>query len=98
MPRDEWPPDAVSYVLADFDDINHEDSNDSEVSVGDRRQEVVFIGPRFGERTQRSLICSTLDQCLLNDEEWAEYKSIQNEEGKLQARFANAMEAKVVSY
>ena len=98
LPREEWPADAVSYVLADFDDVNHEDANNPEDTVGDRRQEVVFIGPKFGDQSQQGLICDALDKCLLGDEEWHDYKSIQNDEEKLQARFANAIETKMMSY
>jgi G3E family GTPase len=98
LPRSEWPEDASTYVLRDFDDIAHEDEKNPENSVGDRRQEVVFIGPRFGDKSRQSLICQTLDQCLLGDVEYQEYKSIQYKEKQLETRFANAIPSKIVSY
>ena len=51
MPRDRWPEEAVATILFDFDD-----SNNSDNSIGDRRQELVFIGLRFGETRSQTLL------------------------------------------
>eukprot|EP00894_Picocystis_sp_ML_P002215 jgi/Pico_ML_1/52732/g3397.t1 len=61
--RSEWPTDqeAQKSILNDF-------SKDE--SIGDRRQELVFIGIGMEQAT----IESSLDQALLSDEELGEYK------------------------
>lgn len=61
--RSEWPTDqeAQKSILNDF-------SKDE--SIGDRRQELVFIGIGMDQAT----IESSLDQALLSDEELGEYK------------------------
>ena len=98
LPREQWPEDAVQYALQDFDDVNHDDQHRPMDTVGDRRQEIVFIGPKFGTLDAQTVISETLDQCLLQEKEYEEYKSIQYDEETLRARFANAIEAKLVSY
>jgi G3E family GTPase len=98
LPRDQWPLEAVDYVLSDFDDMSHDDIERPENTVGDRRQEVVFIGPKFDQKSRQTLIRQCLDQCLLQDDEMSEYKAIQYNEEKLNARFANAIEAKILTY
>ena len=95
LPRNQWPEGVDDYVLKDFDDIEHDDSTNN-VGVGDRRQEIVFIGPNYGK--YQTTIRECLNQCLLTDSEYKEYQSMQSEESKLQARFANAIESKLVSY
>ncbi|WIA33984.1 hypothetical protein OEZ86_007079 [Tetradesmus obliquus] len=63
VPDEEWP-DAASgqrgIILADF-----------QPSVGDRRQEIVFIGAGMDE----DKICAQLDSALLTDEELAVYNT-----------------------
>jgi G3E family GTPase len=98
LPREQWPEDAYEYAIKDFDDPAHDDINKPMDTVGDRRQEVVFIGQKYGDPKRKQLICDTLDQCLLQDKEYDEYNGIQYDEEKLQARFANVIESKYVRY
>jgi G3E family GTPase len=97
LPRNQWPMDVNDYVLQDFDNVEHCDATNP-VGVGDRRQEVVFIGQRFGSADCQMQIRDTLNQCLLDDKEYEDYKSIQSEESQLQTRFANVIETKVATY
>ena len=88
-----WPPDVGDYVLHDYDNIYHneiDDSTDADdadheaagvdntriATVGDRRQELVFIGLGFGASKKQQLIQETLDRCLLTDPEYEKYRSI----------------------
>jgi G3E family GTPase len=98
LPRDQWPVEAVSSLLEDFDDPNHEDGNAESASVGDRRQELVFIGPRLGDREKQECIFDALNLCLLTDGEWSEYQRKKTDEAGLRAAFANTINARVVSY
>ncbi|KAF5830577.1 hypothetical protein DUNSADRAFT_14343 [Dunaliella salina] len=68
VPEDEWPNDeaALKRILADFSP-NHPE-------MGDRRQEIAFIGKDLKEHAIRSM----LDTCLATEEEVAAAK-----EGKL---------------
>jgi G3E family GTPase len=98
LPRDQWPPEVDAYVLQDFDIAAHDDATNP-VGVGDRRQEVVFIGPDYANSGDcQSQIRETLNRCLLDDEEYNEYKSIESDESKLKARFANGIESKLATY
>ena len=99
LPRDQWPEDAHDYAIQDFDDPAHDDVNRPKDTVGDRRQEVVFIGQKYSDPERKQLICDTLDQCLLQDKEYDEYKEMQyGSEESLKARFANVIESKYVRY
>lgn len=62
VPDDEWPLEEAQrgMILSDFAPL-----------VGDRRQEIVFIGVGMDE----SKICAQLDEALLTDEECAKYWS-----------------------
>jgi G3E family GTPase len=99
LPRSQWPEGIEDYVFQDFDDPSHDDSksNDAE-TVGDRRQEVVFIGPNFDSPSKQGEIQATLDQCLLSQEEYDEYKRLRGKETELQIRFSNSMESKYVNF
>lgn len=97
LPRDQWPADVDEYVLQDFDNDQHDDATNP-VGVGDRRQEVVFIGPTFGGAAAQAQVQEILSKCLLNDAEYEEYQSIQVDESKLETRFANVIESKYVQY
>ncbi len=89
LPRSDWPPEAVETVLEDFDSRDHaEDSIDSDnhnmsVSVGDRRQELVFIGKLLGTHSVNVDIANVLDQCLLSDTEYELYCKSKNDEATL---------------
>jgi len=126
LPRNQWPEGVDEYVLADFDDVHHPSENygnDNDTvddatplpeSVGDRRQEVVFIGLKFGKASNQQCIRETLDKCLLTDDEYEDYRSIisgdctngNDEETAaaadpdllLQNRFPTVMESEYVNY
>ncbi|CAB9503703.1 CobW domain-containing protein [Seminavis robusta] len=98
LSRAEWPPDAKSTILADFDDPNHDDQDTGCDSVGDRRQEVVFIGAGLQTDQQQTAICSGLDQCLLNDSEWDEFRTNRATESALRTTFANGLPVKMLTY
>ncbi|KAI2500195.1 CobW/HypB/UreG [Fragilaria crotonensis] len=87
LPRDQWPPEAVSALMADFDDPQHSEDDAAGETVGDRRQEIVFIGQRLGRREDQKSLQMGLDHCLLNDDEWASFRSKRSSEEELQAAF-----------
>lgn len=64
-PKDMWPDDTTE-LLKDF-------SQDS--FIGDRRQELVFIG----QELKKSQICTILDKALLTEEEYDGFKKVVNE-------------------
>jgi G3E family GTPase len=97
LPRAYWPEGTEEYVLPDFDKLDHDDTTNP-VGVGDRRQEVVFIGTGFADPISQSEIRDALSQCLLDDKEYAEYKLMQSNEEKLQSRFSRVIEPKAVTY
>jgi G3E family GTPase len=98
LPRDQWPAEAIEAVLSDFDDPNHNEEDLSTDSVGDRRQEVVLIGPRLTNSEYQEEICENLDKCLLTDAEWATYKACKDSEEKLAAAFVSPLIPRMVSY
>jgi G3E family GTPase len=61
LPEEEWPedPQICSMIMRDFD---------ADPRVGDRRQEVVFIG-QFNPQQKQELL-DTLNSCLVTEEEW----------------------------
>jgi hypothetical protein len=98
LPRDQWPTEAIETVLSDFDDPNHDEQDPSTDSVGDRRQEVVLIGPRLGNNAYQVEICESLDKCLLTDAEWGTYKEARGCDAKLAAAFVSPIIPRMVSY
>lgn len=96
LPRDQWPPEAEDAILIDFDDRDHSEASES--SVGDRRQELVIIGPGLGDDASRVSISGVLNQCLLNDEEWYVYKANRADEEALQSKFPNPIQAVLVPF
>jgi G3E family GTPase len=98
LERKSWPPEAVSAILSDFvsDQILAEDP--SLDFVGDRRQEIVFIGPSLGSSRSQEAVSAALDQCLLNDEEWQAYRRLRVDDRELQARFPNPIEPRMLTY
>jgi G3E family GTPase len=98
LERERWPPEAVPAILSDFvpDRILKEDP--SLDFVGDRRQEIVFIGPTLGSSQSQEAVSSALDQCLLNDEEWQTYCRLRADDRELQERFPNPIESRMLTY
>ena len=96
----QWPDEAKESVLADFDSVDHDETADSPSSstVGDRRQEIVFIGPGLGSLDSQTAIKTALDSCLLNDEEWDNFRSKRDDEASLQAFFANPLQTRMLTY
>jgi len=85
LKRDQWPSSAVDIILEDFDDVDHDDEDVEFNSVGDRRQEIVFIGQSILDNEPE--IVSMLEAALLNDEEWKNYVKDRGDEDALLARF-----------
>jgi G3E family GTPase len=96
LPRDQWPPEAISSLLSDFDDPHHTEG--SQLSVGDRRQEIVFIGQGIGNLEEQQALQQGLDQCLLQDDEWLTFLQNRSSEQKLQTLFVNPIPTRMVSY
>ncbi|KAL3823846.1 hypothetical protein ACHAXA_004118 [Cyclostephanos tholiformis] len=50
LPKQLWPEDVTDSILIDFDSMDHNEAASSLTSsmVGDRQQEIVFIGPGIG--------------------------------------------------
>ncbi|KAA1090439.1 hypothetical protein PGT21_001285 [Puccinia graminis f. sp. tritici] len=68
IPREEWSddPEVIRAILADFEE-----------PWGDRRQEIVMIGTEMRSGGEKRLQ-EALDACLLDDQEWAQWKKIMN--------------------
>lgn len=110
LPRNQWPPESIPTILVDFDDVNHSEddenytngnssgSSSSRASVGDRRQEVVLIGPCLADPVKQRLIHQALEQCLLTDTEWNLFNKIQFSEQELAKTFPNPIAASVSTY
>jgi len=97
-PPSQWPPEAVPTILADFDDPNHNEDDPMADSVGDRRQEIVFIGPGLIDESRKAEIVTCLNQCLLDDREFEEYKANKLSEASLRTAFVNPLAARMLSY
>lgn len=98
LPREQWPLEAVSAILQDFDDGEHDEQDARLTSVGDRRQEIVFIGPTLGDSLNQEVISRVLNQCLLQDSEWPAYADTCSNEAALASAFPSKIIAKYVSY
>jgi G3E family GTPase len=105
LDRQYWPPAGQETILSDFDDRNHEEVDflrsppvSDAFSVGDRRQEVVFIGPSLGLSKNRDAIFSALDQCIVTSDEWQQYVESQFDENKLQSVFVNPIQRRELVY
>ncbi|GKY93239.1 hypothetical protein MPSEU_000291600 [Mayamaea pseudoterrestris] len=98
LDRAQWPSEAVQSILQDFDSAEHDENDSSFVTVGDRRQEVVFIGPNMGSSMNQCLLAETLDQCLLQDDEWALYFKKRKDTPALRATYANPFQVRMVTY
>ncbi|KAL7560326.1 hypothetical protein ACA910_020250 [Epithemia clementina (nom. ined.)] len=104
LAREKWPPPLVNTILQDFDDCSHyEDGmvsprNTQAVTVGDRRQDLVFIGPTLADPHRQEQISRALDQCLLTDAEWETFLANRFDEYALQTTFPSPITAKLVNY
>jgi len=100
LPKQQWPEEVVDSILGDFDSPDHDESisSPSTSTVGDRRQEVVFIGPGLGSVDAQSTIKSTLDSCLLNNEEWDIFRSKRDDEASLTCQFENSLQTRMLTY
>ena len=97
LPRAQWPPEAKESILADFDSAGHDEGGDS-ATVGDRRQEIVFIGPGLASQKEQQVIIKALDSCLLNDDEWNFYRSIKTNEEALVSSFESVLPTRMLTY
>lgn len=99
LPRQQWPEEAKESILADFDVLEHDDAAASPATstVGDRRQEVVFIGPGLASSGAQAVIQAALNACLLNDEEWDVYRAERHDEASL-THFENPLETRMLTY
>lgn len=84
--------------MVDFDDQGHEEENPETVSVGDRRQEIVFIGSGIEGAGHKERLIDSLDRCLLDDEEYQDFRAKRDDEELLQTTFKNPIEARMVSF
>lgn len=100
LDRDQWPEEAIDDILIDFDCVDHIDDDNVELmeSVGDRRQEIVFIGQGLNNIKQQEIIKQCLDSCLLTEEEFILYTKIRHEEDELSTRFENSFEIEMLTY
>jgi G3E family GTPase len=78
LDQSQWPLEDTSQILEDFDDTIIDSIESYPYSlVGDRRQEVVWIGPGLSLGTKRQqLITKALQDCLLADDEWTTYQKL----------------------
>ena len=97
LSRDQWPEEAVDTILSDFDDVEHVEEGNALETVGDRRQEVVFIGPNLSDSGAQDSICETLNSCLLSDEEWESYKKNCTKDASLRSLFTNPLTARMMT-
>lgn len=112
LERYHWPEEAIDDILRDFDDVNHVDDDDkfitalessstlssSSSSVGDRRQEIVFIGQGLDDLKRQHTLKESLDACLLSDEEFQEYKQLCTDEDELSSNFGNEIDVQMMTF
>lgn len=65
--KSKWPKEATEAIESDF--LPNDDF------VGDRRNELVFIGEFDSDAKSKKKITDMLDGCLLTSQEYEEYKS-----------------------
>jgi hypothetical protein len=82
----------MDTILADFDVSEESDS------VGDRRQEIVFIGTGIDSPECHRDILQSLDACLLRQDEWDVYLSKRNDENELKSAFLNPVTPRMVTF
>jgi hypothetical protein len=66
-------------------------------TVGDRRQQIVFIGVGLSSPHSQATLGRSLDACLLNDDEWDIFRSIRDDESSL-ACFENPLDVRMMTY
>lgn len=66
-------------------------------TVGDRRQEIVFIGPGISSLDSQATLKRSLDSCLLNDDEWDIFRSRRDDEASL-TYFENSLDVRMMTY
>lgn len=97
-----WPDEARESILADFDSPAHNDETAATTAsidtVGDRRQEIVFIGPGLGSFDSQAKVKLALDSCLLNDEEWNDFRQNWDDEAALMKSYQNALHTRMLTY
>ncbi len=96
--RDQWPEEAIDDILIDFDCADHDDNVEVMESVGDRRQEIVFIGQCLNNIKKQEIIEQCLDSCLLTEDEFALYTKMRNEENELSTKFVNPFNIEMLTY
>lgn len=94
--RSQWPEENTEGILSDFDSVDHNESKGD--TVGDRRQEIVFIGPGLGAQTFQSAITEMLDSCLLTDEEWETFRLNRDDESSLISCFESTIDIRMLTY
>jgi len=97
LPREQWPAEATSMILTDFDNTDHVEGIDS-ISVGDRRQEIVFIGQGLGDISSQTKIGEELDNCLLDNDEWNFFRAQRDDEEQLREKFLNPIDTRMATY
>jgi len=83
LEKGRWPVDSIDEIEEDFD---------GDEMVGDRRQEIVFIGE--GVHEMEEPIKALLDACLLNEEEWKQYCELSADQKKLGELFPSDIEVR----
>ena len=58
----------------------------------------MFIGAGLLREDRKADIIASLNQCLLDDREWEEYKDKKADETFLRKTFSNSLAAKMLSY
>ena len=94
--RSQWPDENTEGILSDFDSVDHNESTGE--TVGDRRQEIVFIGPGIGSRISQSAITEMLDTCLLTDEEWETFRLNRDDASSLNSCFQSMIDTRMLTY
>lgn len=97
LDRSQWPMEAVKTILQDFDSADHDESDPAFKTVGDRRQEIVFIGPELNSAASQAVLEEALSRCLLRDDEWSSYCTNRNDEVTLRKAFANPLQVKMMT-
>jgi len=98
LPQDQWPEEARDEILVDFDNSNHDEIAYDFSSVGDRRQEVVLIGPGMANSKNRMHIQDALRECLLTEQEYQEYQDLANDENELKAAFLSPLPVQMLTF